>query len=421
MKLNDISAAEISLRRALEIAPERHEARCVLGSVLGDQHRYAEAAECLREVLRQQSSLEKQQKPSPNSAYWVAMTNLARYLDELDQTDASIDLYQQAIREDPESALIHTNFGYVLLKHGRYVEGWVEHEWRWKAPGFPSKQRDFNRPLWKGTPLAGAKILLYWEQGYGDTLQFIRYVPLVAERGGRVILEVQPSLRKLLSQLPGVEQFIAEGDPLPEFTWHCPLMSLPLAFGTTAETIPPAPYLTVPQEDIKAAKAEWPADGLRVGLAWSGSPKHPLNANRSMSLRHLLPLGEVPGTTFYSLQTGDGAKQIEEVSSSFRISDVCSQDVGFIKTAPFVAGLDLVITIDTVIAHLAGALGIPVWILLAHNRADWRWHDKRSDSPWYPSVRLFRQAKPGDWSEVIERVKDELQHLSNKGHQNGMQ
>jgi Glycosyltransferase family 9 (heptosyltransferase) len=206
---------------------------------------------------------------------------------------------------------------------------------------------------------------------------------------------------------------ISRGDPMPEISCHCPLMSLPLIFDTTIETIPSfRSYLSVSEKEIESAKQLWPGDGVRVGLVWSGNPEHKADVHRSMSLEQLIPLGTVPGVSFYSLQVGTASRQTSEVSSSFSVADVCSGFTDFADTAAFVSGLDLVIAVDTAVAHLAGALGVPVWILIANCKTDWRWFRDRTDTPWYPNARIFRQTTPDDWKYVVFQVREALEQLS---------
>jgi tetratricopeptide (TPR) repeat protein len=413
LQQGNLSQAEHFCRRAVRLDADSPEAQYSLGNVFRETYRLEESIECYRKFLqlnraKLQCNTEKSEAHG-NSTYWQVVNNLALSLNESGQVDAALDCYREALRRSPENALLHTNLAFTLLMNSNFAEGWVEHEWRFKTSHF-EKRRDFPCPQWKGEPLQGEKILLHAEQGFGDTLQFVRYAPLVAERGATVILEVQPGLRQLLSNIPGVKQIISRGETLPEVSWHCPLMSLPLAFSTRLETIPSSPsYINVSQNEREEARRLWPGVGLRVGLAWSGNPKHSQDSSRSIHLSQMTALGEISGVSFYSVQVGEATKQIAELQGVFKIIDACSRIRDFADTAAFIAGLDLVITVDTSIAHLTGALGIPVWILLAQNRIDWRWLRDREDSPWYPSARLFRQSKPGDWAELIQRVKVELE------------
>jgi hypothetical protein len=245
----------------------------------------------------------------------------------------------------------------------------------------------------------------------GDTLQFLRYVPMVQAAGGTVILDVQRSLLRLAAELPGIAALEATGDPLPPFEWHCPLMSLPAAFGTAIESIPAqVPYLRVPAEAKQSAESlEWPIDGLRVGLVWSGNPLFPEDRLRSIPLSGFEPLLALNGVHFFSLQMGPAASQLAEVGAPAIDLQPAIGDMA--DTAALIEKLDLVITVDTAVAHLAGALGKPVWVLLPF-APDWRWLMEREDSPWYPTMRLFRQPKFGNWPSVLERVRGELAVLA---------
>lgn len=370
-----------------------------------------EAAAGYQEILREDPPHSDE---SMKDALISAIYNLGISFLEKGQVYDAITCYQEALQHYPDNIMLHNNLAVVLLKAGRLVEGWEEMEWRWKKPDFPTKLHDFGCPLWKGESLNGAKIFVHMEQGYGDILQMVRYLPMVADRGGRIILEAPPSLRRLLSSIPDIERIVITRDNLPEFSYHCPLMSLPRAFQTSLETIPESvPYLSIPDDEITAARKRWPGEGLRIGLAWSEPSGHDANVYRSMRLEQMAALGETAGVSFYSLRVGVAAKQLED-QHTFHLADVCSGYTDFADTAAFVAGLDLVITVDTAIAHLAGALGVPVWILLAYEHVDWRWLLDRSDSPWYPSARLFRQEKPGDWAGLIESVRSELSSLASE-------
>ena len=290
---------------------------------------------------------------------------------------------------------------------GDFDRGWIEYEWRRRAPVARITQRDFPQPLWRGDEgIAGKTILLHSEQGFGDTIQFCRYIPLVAERGARVILEVEEPLCELMRALAGTIRVVAKGNPLPDVDFQCPLPSLPLAFRTRLQTIPSrTPYLRVP----KSAQEHWAAlpgnRSLRIGLAWAGNTKHARDRERSIRLCDLLPLLDTDAT-FVSLQKEVRPGDFE----TLQCCDVVQfgDELGdFCDTAALVSRLDLVISVDTSVAHLAGALGKPVWIPLAHI-PDWRWLLDRDDSPWYPSARLFRQCEMREWGSVVMRVREAL-------------
>ena len=273
------------------------------------------------------------------------------------------------------------------------------------------------QPRWTGQTLNGETVLLYAEQGFGDTLQFCRYVPMVAAAGGRVILVVPKALRRVMGSLAGVAEIMTEDDgALPSFDYHCPLLSLPAAFNTTVKTIPgPMSYLAAdpaPWAELLAGLT-----GLRVGLVWAGKSRTgqphavAIDKRRSMRLSDMAPLLGVPGCSFVSLQLGQPAAQMRLLPDGVVLHDVSDRLIDWEDTANLIAGLDLVIAVDTAVAHLAGALGKPVWML---NRFDtcWRWLQTREDTPWYPTMRLFRQTSRGGWSNVMERVRSELERLA---------
>jgi hypothetical protein len=325
-----------------------------------------------------------------------------------------------ALRLRPDMPDAQVNLAMVLLLTGHWAEAWPFYEARWQVGDLAMQRRAFPQPLWTGAqPLAGRTILLHAEQGLGDTLQFCRYAPLVAAQGARVVLEVQPPLTRLLAGLEGVAQIVATGDPLPDFDLHCPLMSLPHAFATTPETIPaPVPYLAADPAQQKAWRevlADLP--GPRVGLVWAGSARAwlphatAIDRRRSMRLADMAPLAQVRGYSFVSLQLGPPAAQLAEPPAGLRIHDATTHLGDFADTAALVANLDLVIAVDTAVAHLAGALGRPVWLL---NRFDtcWRWLLGRDDSPWYPGLRQFRRGAQEDWTSVMQRVAATLNLFS---------
>ncbi len=305
------------------------------------------------------------------------------------------------------------------MLHGDFAAGWHNYEYRWQTKMLRNARRNFSQPQWLGQPITGARILLHAEQGLGDTLQFLRYVPMVVARGAKVILEVPSELRRLIENARlitsgGSVQIVTRGSRLPDFEWQSPLMSLPLVFQTDLASIPASiPYLRADSQLTREFAQHFasPANtGLRVGLVWSGSPRHTRDPQRSIPLAQLCTLTEIPGTTFYSLQKGPAAKELLDMPIDMNLVDLSGYLNDFADTAAAVANLDLLVTVDTAVAHLAGALGKPVWLLLTRN-PDWRWLLEREDSPWYPTARLFRQSVAGDWASVIERVHYELQRL----------
>ncbi|HET6419137.1 MAG TPA: tetratricopeptide repeat protein, partial [Geobacteraceae bacterium] len=317
----------------------------------------------------------------------------------------------RALAIDPCCAEAHWNLALALLQVGEYAKGWEEFEWRWKKRGYTSKQRQFPQPAWAGEPLSGRTILIHAEQALGDTVQFARFLPLVAECGGRVILECPAPLKGLMAGMDGVQQAYATGEKLPHFDLHLPLMSLPKILRTTIEALPvDVPYLAPGLEHV----AEWAGkfnthDELRAGIVWAGRKKP--DPNRTCPLEQFIPLAQVPGVKFYSLQIGEKGEGDDAVAERLGLADLTSAINDFRDTAAFIAQLDLVISIDTSVAHLAGAMGRETWTLLPH-AADWRWMLDRDDSPWYPNMRLFRQERPGDWQGVMVRIGTALMEKS---------
>jgi tetratricopeptide (TPR) repeat protein len=343
--------------------------------------------------------------------YAEALVNRANALRDLNRSPEAIASCDAALALDPDMAEAHWNKGLEQLLLGDFEHGWAEYEWRWKRAGYSSTilaPRDFGVPRWRGEEIGGKTILLHAEQGFGDTIQFVRYAPMLAARGAKIVLEVPDSLMPLLSDIGGVAAMIARGGPHPPIDLHCPLMSLPLAFGTTLATIPAfLPYLRAPAARVETRRTRLPANGkLRVGLVWSGKPTHRNDHNRSLALERLAPLLALPDIEFVSLQ-----REVREAdTAALEKSALLRPDLDradFADTAAIIETLDLVIAVDTAVAHLAGAMVKPTWLLLPFC-PDWRWMLERNDSPWYPGARLFRQPRIGDWDSVIGRVAEGL-------------
>ncbi len=343
--------------------------------------------------------------------YALAHNNRGICLDDLMRCEEALSSFRTALALQPDYGDAHWNVAVNRLRAGDFKTGWVEHEWRWKAASLRLKARPFDQPLWLGgEPIGGKLLLLHNDQGLGDAIQFCRYIPHLAARGARVILEVDKPLKDLLPGVAGISQCVVKGEPLPDFELHCPLSSLPLAFGTTLETIPSTtPYLSV-GENARDWTAWLGATRLpRVGLVWSGNPDHKNDHNRSIPLKTLLPLLDVEAR-FVSLQKN--ARPGDQVVLGERrdILDAGPELLSFADTAALIAELDLVISVDTSVAHLAGSLGKPVWILLPY-LPDWRWLLERTHSPWYPTARLFRQTETRQWNQVVGQARDALQRF----------
>lgn len=339
-------------------------------------------------------------------------SNAAIALRTLGRVEESVAACERALLHDPQHPGGHFNRSIGLLLLGRLAEGWAEYEWRWRAGVMIP--RGFPQPLWIGESFVGRTLLVHAEQGFGDTLQFLRLLDAVKARGGRVVLEAQEPLLGLLAGITGVDQLVAAGTPLPHFDLQCPLLSVPGMLGISAARIPATvPYLRIPPTRLAAWTERFHhleptgRSRLRVGLVWSGNPKHTNDAQRSMPVAQLAPLTDVPGVRFYSLQVGGRLDHPDRPSGLVDLAPALND---FTETAAALAHLDLLITVDTSVAHLAGALGRPVWLLLALD-CDWRWMLKRGDSPWYPTARLFRQPTPGDWTPVIAEIAAALRGL----------
>jgi tetratricopeptide (TPR) repeat protein len=397
--LERFEEALASFDQAIALDPAHARAHHNRGAILHRLDRFEEAA----------ASFDRAIAASP--AYANAFYHRGRALKELRRHDEALASYRQAIALDPDNAAAHWEAGLLALLGGDFVAGWQGYEWRFKVEEVASP-RDFAQPQWRGdAPLAGRTILLHAEQGFGDTIQFVRYAPLVAARGAAVVLEVQQALISLLHGMTGVSRLVCRGEALPDFDLHCPLASLPLAFATTLDTIPAgASYLRPPAERIATWRTRFPSatpPRPRVGLAWSGNPHHKNDRARSVAFEALAPLVAMPGIDFVSLQKNPRETDAEALRRCGNVTDIAAGLDDFADTAAAISLLDLVVTVDTAVAHLAGSLGKPVWILLPV-AVDWRWLTDREDSPWYPTARLFRQASPGDWPSVIARVREEL-------------
>jgi predicted O-linked N-acetylglucosamine transferase (SPINDLY family) len=397
-----------SYRRALQLKPEYAEAHDNLGNALQALGNLDEAVASHQRALR------------ANPDFAEAHTNLGAALAGLGRLDAALSCYRQALRLKPDCGETHKNLALIQLSQGDFEHGWAEYEWRWQCKSAISR-RSFREPPWDGSPLAGRTILLHVEQGLGDTLQFIRYARLVKERGGTVVVECQPALVGILSMCRGIDRLIAWGSPLPAFDVYTPLLSLPRLFQTTLATVPAeVPYLRADASLVKPWRERLKSlDGFRIGIAWQGSHKYRGDQRRSMPLERFAPLAGVPGVHLISLQKGPGTEQLEQLADRFPVTDVGSQldeaTGAFMDTAAVMKNLDLVVTSDTSIAHLAGALGVPVWLALSAV-PDWRWLLDRDDSPWYPSMRLFRQTRLGDWGGVFERLSTVLRQRLAESH-----
>lgn len=346
-----------------------------------------------------------------NSDFPVAHNGLGNALKDQGRLDEAMVAYQRALSLNPGLAEAHMNLATVLLLRGDFAKGFDRFQWRQQFRN--QQRRDIAKPEWNGGALAGRTIMLHAEGGHGDTFQFVRYAPILRDRGARVIVECWSPQERLLRSAKSIDALVTKGSLLPDFDVHAPMMSLPHLLGTTIDTIPAnIPYLAAEPALVTTWRKRLETkSGLRVGASWQGNPSNRMDRIRSMPLSCLEPIGRIPELRLIGLQKQHGRDQPAELDSSAWLEDLGSAldngPDGFIDTAAVMENLDLVITIDTSIAHLAGALGRPVWLMLPHV-PDWRWMIDRHDSPWYPTARLFRQPEPGNWAAVIDQVADAL-------------
>jgi tetratricopeptide (TPR) repeat protein len=406
MDLRRPEAAAYACREAIRCKPDHQKAYHLLASALVDAGNLPDAETNIREALRL--------KPDDPEA--LVCLGVALY--EQGKAREALAVFEEAIRQKPDYPDPHWGRGLVLLQLGRLEEGWPEYEWRWGC--HPFTPRPFPQPRWDGSPLGGRRILIHAEQGFGDVLQFIRYAPLVKARGGHVILECQERLIPILRACAGIDQLTPGGEPLPSFDVQIPMLSIPMVFRTTLATVPAdVPYVTADERLVEQWRKEIAAlPGFKIGIGWQGNPQIHQDLWRSVPLVHFASLGRLPDVTLVSLQKGPGTEQIPLVADLFPLTDWTDRlDVeagAFMDTAAVMKNLDLVITSDTATAHLAGALGVPVWVVLPY-APDFRWLLDREDSPWYPSMRLFRQRQPWNWSEVFQRITAEVQSHHGSG------
>lgn len=421
--------------KAILLAPNHVNAHINRGSALLRLHRYDEALaaytraaavkpDCadafynqgvaLMDLGRQDEAIDRfDQAIALQPRHADAFTNRGNAFKTLGRLEEALASYTQAIALVDDNILARFNKAEVAMSLGDFAEGWPLYESRWAIDDVGLLQRTFSQPLWQGNePIAGRVVLLHAEQGLGDTLQYCRYAPLLVARGAKVVLEVPRPLVRLLGDLAEGVTIVARGDPLPTFDLHCPLMSVPGRVGTTIQTIPAhVPYLAAEPARVACWRARLPAEGLRIGINWQGNPGGSIDRGRSAPLAEFAPLGRIPGVRLISLQTHHGLDQLAHLLPGMTVEtlgdDFDSGPDAFLDAAAVIMSLDLVISTDTAIVHLAGALGRPVWVALKAV-PHWTWMIDREDSPWYPSARLFRQASDGDWRGVFERMAREL-------------
>jgi len=431
IKLNRPAEAVVAFERLLASSPRHLEAQVNRANALLDLDRVDEAIAAYDAVIalqpghagahfnRGNALAQGHRLPEAIAAYDRAIALAPGYakahnnrglaLRALNRHEEALASYGRAIAVDKDFAEAHLNAAHALLSLGDFARGFAAYEWRWKIPSAPHR-RAFRQPLWLGTsPIAGKTILLHAEQGLGDTIQFARYVKLLVRAGATVVLEVAPALKQLMSGIDGAARVVETGEALPAFDLHCPLASLPLAFKTELASIPAGiPYLTAPAERLEKWRARIETLARpRIALAWSGNAAHANDRNRSIPLARLEPLWSRAGASFISVQRDVRDADAGVLAGAEGLVHVGDELSDFADTAGVLALADLVISVDSAVAHLAGAMGRPVWILLPCS-PDWRWMLAREDSPWYPTARLFRQPAIGDWESVLARLRLEL-------------
>ena len=397
-----LGEAAVRYREALRLRPGDVDVRLLAGATLAAGEMPADAVVLLRQVLAA--------RPDSVQAHLSLGT---AYL-ELARFDEGLACFDRVLGLSPDHALAHFNRALALLSLGRYREGWRDWEWRWRCRAFYDHILPRPEQRWDGSSLDGQTVLLYAEQGYGDTLQALRYVPSVRRRG-RVILRCGRDLVGLVARAGLADVVVGSDDPLPPFDRHAALMSLPGLFDTTAETVPPPVHGLVPRQAlVETWRDRLSTDRWLVGVCWQGNPNHPKNGARSVPAERFTALARVSGVRFVNLQKGSTAPVVAWKGAEGRLVDLRGAWADFEELAAIVSQLDLVITVDTSVAHLAGTLRKPVWLALPF-AADWRWMIDHDTSRWYPTVRLFRQPARGDWSSVFERLGDALAELTRRG------
>jgi tetratricopeptide (TPR) repeat protein len=389
--------AEPYFRRSVDSNPDTHAAWNGLGNILGQRGEFSDAEDCYLKSIEIQ----------PTRA--EARYNLGNALRQQNKVTDSIKALSKAIKLDPEFKLAHVHLAFSLFMNGDFEAAWPEYEWRWKIPNFPTPERPFSQPKWQGEHLNGKKILVHAEQGFGDTLQFARFTEIISNYGGEVILECAPSLTNLMKSAPDVAKTLARGDALPKFDVHVPLLSIPGILSMDLDAIPmQAPYLqsTVNKQEYWDDRLRFP-DHLKIGITWQTSTEQLSSSFKSCPLQAYVPFFGMEQVKWISLQ-----KEIptSDLPLPPHLMDISNDLVDFTDTAAVISNLDLVISMDTAVAHLAGALGKPVWLLLS-TAGDWRWMRDRSDSPWYPTMDIFRQAQFNDWNEIFIRIRPKIEKL----------
>jgi tetratricopeptide (TPR) repeat protein len=398
----DPAGAIARYKEALSLGLDRAEVHNNLGVALQDADRWTEAFDAFTRAL------------SRAPQYIPALANAGHALIQMGRPHEAVEILRRAVQLAPEYADGHWLLSHALLVTAQWPEGWDEYEWRWHRMAAVTYHRGRPESRWSGGEIANKRILLYAEQGIGDAVQFARYAPLVAARGATVNIECHHELVALLSGIEGVSAVSARGESDPVYDVACPLLSLPSVFRTTIETIPAqTPYIVPDARRVALWRHELEPyrKSLRVGIVWAGNANHANDRRRSVPVGHFARIVSVPGVQCFTLQKTDPAETRWDAHDTHRYIDWTQRLRDFADTAALISALDLVVTVDTAVAHVAGALGARVWMLVP-SVPDWRWLLDRTDSPWYPSMRIFRQRAAGDWRPVIDEVNAELGRVS---------
>ncbi len=406
LSIGNNTSAIPNYKHAIRLKPDFAQAYYFLANIQRSQGLFTEAIENYTHAIGL--------KPD----YFDACNNLGGALHWQGRFQQAMQNYTRAIELQPDNAQAHYNLALLLLLQGRFAEGWKEFQWRHRG-GMRgcAYSHSYPQPRWDGSPFEGKRLLVHYEQGLGDNLQFARYLPMVKARGGAVIFETPAPLLGLLQAFDGIDELVQalpDKGPDVEFDFHISLLDLPEIFETTGETIPNnVPYLFAAPQKTEYWRSKISQGRFKAGIVWAGSPRHGMNQDRSCRLDHFASLAKIDGAQLYSLQKGRPAEQISDLAADMSLINLGQSFADFSDTAAAIENLDLVISVDTSVAHLAGAMGKPVWVLLPFV-PDWRWMLSRRDSPWYPTMKLFRQNSHGNWDEVFGRVTEELQKIAGK-------
>lgn len=401
-QLGKLETSVACYRRALSLRPNNAGVYSNMGNALREMGRLEVAKASHRQAVKL--------APKSPEAYY----NLGLVLRDLGEIEAAFSCFDRALELNPEHIDCHWDRALTKLLAGDYPGGFDEYEWRWKLDRSPA--RGFSQPAWDGSAMKGKTILIHQEQGFGDMIQFVRYLPEVKKRSGaNVVVEVQPELARLFSTVAGVDKVVNKGADLPKFDAWLPMLSLARVLGITGDAVggETPPYLSPPELHPVQLPANL-GSARKIGISWAGKPTHQNDHNRSCGFEHFVELLGLPGCGFYSLQKGPAAVEIREMGAAPLVVDLGSRLGDFAETAAVIRQLDLVITVDTAVAHLAGALGTPVWVALPFV-PDWRWGLGAADTPWYPSMRLFRQRRPAAWHQVFTDIRKALSELTAPG------